>query len=285
VQVDVALDAGASLGEGPVWDAATNQLVWVDIDLGTVHRFRPGDQQTTAIHVGQEVGCAVPRAGGGLMLAMRDGFAALPRDGRSAELVAAVESDRPGSRMNDGACDGRGRFWAGTMSRTGGSCDAGLYRLDPDLRVMRVLGGVSVSNGIGWSPDHRSMYYVDSPLGRVDVFDFDIDTGALAGRRTLVDVPSEHGMPDGLAVDAEGFVWLALFGGGAVQRFGPDGRPDGRLELPVSRVTSCCFGDPDLSTLYITTASRGGEPPEPLAGALFACRPDVAGLPATPFAG
>jgi sugar lactone lactonase YvrE len=281
VRVEVAVDAGASLGEGPVWDSSANQLVWVDVEAGTVHRFSPPDGGTTAIDVGQEVGCAVPRAGGGLMLALRDGFAALPADGRSAELLAAIELDGPGARMNDGACDGRGRFWAGTMSRAARA--AGLYRLDPDLSLTRVLDGVTVSNGIAWSPDDRRMYYVDSALQRIDVFDFDVDTGAIARRRTLVEIPAEQGVPDGLTVDAEGAVWLALFGGGAVQRYRPDGRLDERLELPVSHVTSCCFGDPDLSTLYITSASRAGG--GRLAGALLACRPGMAGLPAMPFAG
>jgi sugar lactone lactonase YvrE len=282
--VSVAEAAAASLGEGPVWDGERAELVWVDIDRGLVHRHSPTGGAREPIAVGQSVGCAVPRATGGLVLAVRDGFATLAPDGAALELVAAVERERHDTRMNDGACDSRGRFWAGTMSLTGDTRGAALYRLDADLTVKRVLPGVSVSNGLGWSPDDTLMYHVDTPRGRVDVFDFETAGGTVAGRRAVIDVPREHGKPDGLAVDAEGGIWVALWGGGAVHRYTPEGSLDGRIQLPVSQVTSCCFGGPDLSTLYVTSAARGAEH-EPLAGALFACRPGVSGLPTTPFAG
>jgi sugar lactone lactonase YvrE len=277
---DALAAAPAELGEGPVWDAHRGELVWVDIDRGLVHRRLDGGAAET-LDVGQPVGCAVPRARGGLALALRDGFALLPPGG-VPRLVAPVERDRPTTRMNDGACDSRGRFWAGTMSLRGDTRTAALYRLDPDLRVTRVLPGISVSNGIGWAPDGSTLYHVDSPRRRIDVYGFDPHSGAIAGRRAVIPVDAELGIPDGLAVDAEGGVWVALWGGAAVQRFF-EGRLDERVELPVTNVTSCCFGGPDLETLYVTTARRGAR--EPLAGALFACRPGVAGLPATPFAG
>jgi len=279
-----AAAAPAELGEGPVWDAAREELVWVDVDRGLVHRRSRGRADVT-MDVGQPVGCAVPRAAGGLALAVRDGFALLPGDGSGdARLVAAVERQRPDTRMNDGACDACGRFWAGTMSLAGDTRGAALYRLDPDLAVTRVLPGISVSNGIGWSPDGSALYHVDSPRRRIDVYDFDAPTASVAGRRAVVAVDAELGTPDGLAVDAEGGVWVALWGGGAVHRYGPDGALEERLELPVTNVTSCCFGGRDLGTLYVTTAARGAAH-EPLAGLLFACRPGVRGLPATPFAG
>jgi sugar lactone lactonase YvrE len=282
--VSVAVAAAAALGEGPVWDSERAELVWVDIDRGLVHRHSPGGGAYRPVAVGQSVGCAVPRAAGGLALAVRDGFATLPAGGDALELVAGVERERNDTRMNDGACDSRGRFWAGTMSLTGDTRSAALYRLDADLTVTRVLPGVSVSNGIGWSPDDALMYHVDTPRGRVDVFDFEAVGGTLAGRRAVIDVAPEHGRPDGLSVDAEGGIWVALWGGGAVHRYTPSGSLDARLELPVSQVTSCCFGGPGLSTLYVTTAARGAAD-EPLAGALFACTPGVSGLPSTPFAG
>jgi sugar lactone lactonase YvrE len=147
-----------------------------------------------------------------------------------------------------------------------------------------MLPGISVSNGIGWSPDCSALYHVDSARRRVDVYDFDAVAGTVAGRRAVVAVPAELGAPDGLAVDAEGGLWVALWGGSAVHRYGPDGALEERLELPVTNVTSCCFGGSDLKTLYVTTAARGAAG-EPLAGALFAYRPGVRGLPATPFAG
>lgn len=274
----------AELGESPVWDAARGELVWVDIDRGLVHRRGAGRPDVT-LDVGQPVGCAVPRAGGGLALALRDGFALLPPGGDGpARLVAPVEARRTDTRMNDGACDARGRFFAGTMSLAGDTRTAALYRLDPDLSVTRLLPGVSVSNGIGWSPDGALLYHVDSPRGRIDVYDFDESGGTLAGRRAVIPVAADRGVPDGLTVDAEGGVWVALFGGAAAHRYTPEGALDEVLELPVSGVTSLSFGDADLATLYVTTASRGAAH-EPLAGALFACRPGVAGRAATPFAG
>lgn len=278
-----AAAAPAELGEGPVWDAAREELIWVDIDRGLVHRRSRGRSDLT-VDVGQPVGCAVPRAGGGLALALRDGFGLLSPGGGRARLVAPVERDRLDTRMNDGACDGRGRLWAGTMSLRGDTRTAALYRLDPDLSVTRVLPGISVSNGIAWSPDWSVLYHVDSPRRRIDLYDFDLATAAVGGRRAVIPVDPGLGSPDGLTVDAEGGVWVALWGGGAVLRFSPTRALDETLELPVTNVTSCCFGDRDLGTLYVTTAARGAAH-EPLAGAVFACRPGVAGLPATPFAG
>lgn len=278
-----AAAAPSELGEGPVWDAARSDLIWVDIDRGLVHRRSRGRADET-IDVGQPVGCAVPRAAGGLALALRDGFGLLPRGGGQARLVAPVEADRRSTRMNDGACDSRGRFWAGTMSLTGDTCSAALYRLDPDLNVTRVLPGISVSNGIGWSPDGSVLYHVDSPRRRVDLYEFDASAGAIIDRRAVIPIDAGFGTPDGLTVDADGGLWVALWGGGAVLRFSPEGVLDRRLEIPATNVTSCCFGDSDLGTLYVTTAARGAAH-EPLAGALFACRPGVVGLLATPFAG
>jgi sugar lactone lactonase YvrE len=278
-----AVAAPALLGEGPVWDAVRSELVWVDIERGLIHRLGPDGAQSS-VDAGQPVGCAVPRARGGLALALRDGFALLPAGGGEPRLVAPVEDGRPDMRMNDGGCDRRGRFWAGTMSLTGDTRTAALYRLDAELRVTRVLPGVSISNGLGWSPDDRWLYHVDTARRRIDVYEFDLAHGTIGGRRAVIAVAPEDGRPDGLAVDAEGGIWVALWGGGAVRRYTPDGCEDARVELPVSQVTSCCFGGPDLATLYVTSACRGAEH-EPLAGSLFACRPGVTGLPATPFAG
>ena len=243
-----AAAAPAELGEAPVWDSDRGELVWVDIDRGLVHRRSPGRADVT-LDAGQPVGCAVPRAGGGLALALRDGFALLPRGGGPARVVAPVEGDRADTRMNDGACDPRGRFWAGTMSLRGDTRSAALYRLDPDLHVTRVLPGISVSNGIGWAPDGETLYHVDSPRRRIDVYDFDTASGTIAGRRAAIPVDARLGIPDGLTVDAEGGVWVALWGGSAVQRHSAEGAVDERIDLPVTNVTSCCFGDSDLGTL------------------------------------
>jgi sugar lactone lactonase YvrE len=262
----------AALGEGPCWDAATGSLYWVDITAGQVHRL-DGDGAHRRWDAGQAVGAVVLRSSGGLVLAARGGFLALDTvTGDVAPLVALDLGD--GCRMNDGACDEAGRFFAGSMADDESPGRGTLYRLDPDHSVAEVIGGVTVSNGIGWSPDGGLMYYIDSPTRRVDVLDYDPATGAAAGRRPFAAIDAGDAIPDGLAVDAEGGVWVALWDGGAVLRFGPDGRLRGSLELPAPRVTSCAFGGPDLETLYITTAAGPGD----AGGELFSARAGVAGL-------
>ena len=281
---ELVLDARARLGEGPVWDAGAGELLWVDVLAGLVHRFDPGSGADRLLEVGQPVGAVVPRAAGGYALAVRDGFAVA--DGDGVRLVAEVEADRPETRMNDGACDSRGRFWAGTMrfdERAGGGC---LYRLDATGKVETMLRDVTVSNGVAWSPDDRVLYYVDTPTLGIDAFDYEPETGAISGRRRIVTIEGGAGSPDGLVVDAEGCIWLALWEGWAVRRYAPDGALLGAVELPVARVTKPAFGGEELTDLYVTTAAPADpDPAQPHAGGLFRLRPGVRGLPATPYAG
>jgi sugar lactone lactonase YvrE len=269
----------ATLGEGPCWDSASGSLYWVDIPAGRVHRL-DGDGAHHSWDVGQEVGAVVVRASGGLVLAARSGFLTLnPGTGAVAPLVPLGLA--PGVRMNDGACDRAGRFFAGSMADDEAPDRGTLYRLDPDHSVATVIGGVTISNGIGWSPDGATMYYIDSPTRRVDVFDYDPATGDISGRRPFAAIDAGDAIPDGLAVDAEGGVWVALWDGGAVLRFGPDGRLREPLELPTPRVTSCAFGGPDLETLFITTAAG----PATSGGELFAAAAGVAGLASHAYRG
>jgi sugar lactone lactonase YvrE len=270
----------AALGEGPCWEPAEAALYWTDIPAHRVHQLA-ADGTHAAWDAGQPVGAIAARASGGLALAAKDGFWALdPATGQLA-LLAHVEADLPGTRMNDGACDSTGRFFAGTIAEDESPGAGTLYRLDPDHRVTPVLPGVTISNGIGWSPDESLMYYVDSPTGSVDIFDYDATSGAIGNRRPLASVGSGGAVPDGLAVDSGGDIWVALWGGSALVRYGPDGRLKQTLEIPAAHVTSCAFGGPDLATLYITTADGPGRCP----GALFACQPGATGLPPSPFRG
>jgi sugar lactone lactonase YvrE len=207
------------------------------------------------------------------------------------DVIAEIESDKIGNRVNDAKCDSRGRFWVGTMAydwqthRGAGS----LYRVDPDGSVLPALTGVSLSNGLAWSPDDATFYYVDSATQRIDQFAFDADAGRLANRRSLCTVPAQAGVPDGLTIDADGYLWLALWGGGALWRIEPlNGVVDRVITLPVTQVTSCAFGGPDLSDLYVTSAavglSQSALSDQPLAGGLFRIRPGVTGRPTQRFA-
>ena len=270
----------ATLGEGPVWDGRDQSLYWVDIPESRVHQLAR-DGSLSSWDTGQPVGAVVPRASGGLVVAARDGFMGLDPASGTLTMLAEVEKDQPGNRMNDGACDRAGRFYAGTMAFDESPEAGALYRLDPDLSVTTVLTGVGTSNGIGWSPDDRLMYYVDSQVHRVDVLDYDPATGQIGGRRPFKEVGGGDVVPDGLTVDADGGVWVAVWGGYALLHHDADGRLIETLELPAAQVTSCVFGGPDLDRLYITTAAGPGES----AGALFVCQPGVTGQPSHPFRG
>jgi sugar lactone lactonase YvrE len=290
LETELVLDARADVGECPVWDVRSGTLVWVDITAGRVHRFDPDTGRDESVEAGEQVGSIAPRADGGLVLALERGFAVQREWGAAIELVAAVGADDPTSRMNDGKCDAAGRFWAGTMA-----VDAdpeprhGLYRLDANGEVAAVLTGVGMSNGIGWSPDGRTMYFVDSPTQRVDAFDYDLRSGTPSRRRRLVEIPSEQGTPDGLAVDADGCLWVAFWGGWCVRRYSDRGVLLGVVDVPVERVTSCSFGGHGLEDLYVTTARSGVLADEleaqPFAGGVFRIRPGVAGSPPRAYGG
>jgi sugar lactone lactonase YvrE len=282
---ELVLDAHAELGEGPLWDARTGELLWVDLLRGIVHRFDPATGRDRPFEAGRPVGAVVPRARGGYVLAVQDGFAFADDEGREERLVE-VEADRAESRMNDGACDSRGRFWAGTMHFDCVTCIGTLYRLDADLTVHPMLSDVTVSNGIGWSPDERVMYFADTGTPFVDAFDFAPETGAIAGRRRFATIEEGAGEPDGLVVDAEGCVWVALWNGWAVRRYAPDGTHLATVDVPVERVTKPAFGGADLADLYVTTAAADDpDADQPHAGGVFRLRPGVRGLPVNAFAG
>ncbi len=289
--LELLVNAHAIVGEGPVWSVKESVLYWVDIMGHLVHRFDPERGTDVTFDVGQPVGALVVREAGGLVLALRDGFAAFDPGSGRLDMLAPVEADDPTTRMNDGKCDSAGRFWAGTMAfeQRAGKPAGSLYRMDRQHVVTRVLTGVSVSNGLDWADGDRLMYYIDTPLGGVDVFDFDAESGEISGRRRLATLPPGNGGPDGMTLDAVGYLWVAVWGGWAVHRYAPDGTLDRVIRLPVSQVSCCAFGGPDLKDLYITTATENLEEErlarEPLAGALFRCRPGVAGRAAFTYKG
>ncbi len=283
---EVVVEA-AALGEGPRWDAASRSLLWVDIPGHRVHRYDPATGEDAAELVPGVVSLALPRRRGGTVIGLPDGLHLL--DGERSPLLVPIEAGRADTRTNDGACDSAGRLWVGTMALDERSPIGALYRVDAGLAVTTVLTGTTISNGLGWSPSGRHFYFIDSPTRRVDVFDCDPETGALEGRRRFAAVEVEGAVPDGMAVDAEGGVWVALHGGWGLRRYAPDGEPAAVVDLPVARVTSCCFGGDDLRDLYVTTRRDGLSASElaaqPLAGALLRLDVGVAGLPTHAFAG
>ena len=278
----------ACIGEGPVWDPRIGRLLWVDIANRMVFMTDPADGSTSQRRLPLAVGVVLPRAPGGYVAALEDGFYALPDQGEP-ELIVALEADDPRTRFNDGEIDPQGRFWAGTMGWHAEPELGSLYRLDPDGTAHRMLSGVTISNGLGWSPDGSIMYYVDTATLRIDQFDFDAVSGSIANRRVFVTISEGGGRPDGLTVDRDGAVWVATWPGYGVHRYLPDGSLDAVIPLPVSNVSSCELGGADLRDLYITTAwellSEEEHAAQPLAGSLFRSRVEVPGRARRPFAG
>jgi len=285
---EIAIDSRATLGEGPVWDEQRQLLLWLDILPGLVHRFDPATGSDDVLRVGKPVGSAGLRRSGGLVLAVEDGFALLDKDWQRVGQ-AVVEHPGPRARFNEGKCDPAGRFLAGTMAYDLTPGAGSLYRLDPDLTVTKLLDGVTISNGLTWSADGTTMYYIDSPTQGVDAFDYDPGTGRLANRRRIVDIPAVAGLPDGMTIDAEGCLWVALYGGAAVHRYTPEGRLDTTLSFPATNITCPVFGGPGLGLLYVTSARDGLDErqlaAQPHAGAVFTADVGAQGLPGLRFAG
>jgi sugar lactone lactonase YvrE len=266
-------------GEGPVW--IDGRLCLVDMLAGDVVTLDDDGAVRERLHVGEVAATVRPRRDRGLVVAVERGFALVAADG-TVTPMPEVWSD-PGVRMNDGGTDPDGRFYCGSMAYDMTPGAGALYRLDPGGDVTIVLPSVTCSNGLAWSPDGTTAYYIDSLTYRIDAFDYDRE---LSNRRPFATVEDGQGMPDGLTVDREGGIWVAFWGGSAVRRYGPEGTVDEVLELPVTQVTACTFGGPALDELYITTSRMEvpeGEQPE--AGSVYRARPGVVGLPAAPFAG
>lgn len=266
-------DMRADLGESPVWDAAQNRLIWIDIRLHRLYTTDVTSGETTHRDLPGSPGCVALTEQGGLLLAIGQDLLTYRADG-DLRTIASLPTASIG-RFNDGKPDALGRFWVGTATLEG-HADCGLWQFEAGRGFAEMAPGVSMSNGLGWSPDGSRMYYVDSMCPRIDAFDYDAETGHVSGRRPWA-LLSEGSLPDGLCVDAEGCVWLAVWGQSMVICFGPDGTEVGRIAVPTPLVTSCAFGGADLSTLFITTACE--DEGDPFAGRLFAIEPGAKGLP------
>ena len=288
--VELLVDAHAQVGEGPLWDEEQQVLYWVDILSSLLYIYDPATGENRALDVGQHVGTVVTRASGGLMLAVREGFASFDLETQGLTLIANPEAHITGNRFNDGKCDPAGRFWAGTMAYENPTNQGSLYRLDTDLSVHKIFGDVAISNGIIWSLDHTTMYYIDTLRKNVRAFDYADDTGDISNERVIINVPEEIGMPDGMAIDSEGMLWVAHYGGSCVSRWNPNtAQLLLKIDLPVTQVTACAFGGPNLDILFITSAAQELDAAElarqPLAGGLFAIKTPYQGVPSFRFGG
>lgn len=286
---EIALAACATLGEGALWDHHTATLLWVDILEKRVMRFDPRTGRNQVLQLDTLVGTVVPTERGALLVAVREGLARLdPSTGQLSGLVTPPGHDPQKVRFNDGKCDALGRLWAGSMALDESPGQGALYSLDVSGTLQQHLSRVSISNGLAWNADSTRMYYVDTPRRIVDAFDFDLASGQISGRRTAIEFTPADGYPDGMTIDVEGLLWVAMWGGSAVLRCDPSsGRILERVAFPASHITSCAFGGPNRDTLYVTSARVGLSEEklarEPHAGALFAWPAPVAGVPARYF--
>ena len=273
----------AALAEGPRWDARTQRLLWVDIDGPALHELDPDTGIDRAIGLPAKVTAAAPTTTNEnrVLVALADRLAMVDLTTGGHEPLAPFPHRRAGMRANDGAVDPAGRFWIGTMADDEAPDLASLYRLEPGGSLTAVVDPVSLSNGLGWAAAEQRMYYIDSPTKRIDVLDYDAATGEVENRRPFAEIEDGMGIPDGLALDVEDGVWVALYGGAQVRRYGPGGTLDAVIGVPADNVTACGFGGEDGHRLFITTARS----PQELGGSLFEADPGIAGPPAALFAG
>ena len=272
INVELAAKLDCNVGEGPFWDDVKQELYFVDIMNKQIKVFSPSSKSVETVQFNQEIGAVFLDQKSNLIVAARDGIFAATRDGVLETLLAPIELEDTSIRTNDAKCDANGRMWVGTMAFDFTQGAAALFSFDSkDLK--KVVPDLTISNGIGWSLDKKTMYFIDSPTKRVDIFDFDLESGELGNRRPFLLLGDLDAFPDGLTTDEDGGVWVALFGGGEVRRFDPQGTLTHIVEVPVKQVTSCCFGGADMSELYITTAQNGMDSDslirQPLAGSLF----------------
>jgi sugar lactone lactonase YvrE len=289
-----------NLGESVLWSPAENAIYWVDGLEPAIYRRDIQLRETKKWTMPDEAGCIGLRKNGGLVVALRSGFYTFDIGQDVLKPICDPESDRPRSRFNDGKVDRRGRFWSGTVqeSLTVGTADSNakyydpvgnLWRLDADRTAHKMAEGITMNNGLCWSPDNRRLYFSDSFTREIVIYDFELETGDIANRRLFASIPKARGVCDGATVDAEGCFWCANIDGACVTRYDPDGKVERIVNLPVSRPTSCCFGGPDMRTLFITTAQRRLSAEElrlqPLAGCLLAIDTEVTGVPEPEFLG
>ncbi|WP_168120184.1 SMP-30/gluconolactonase/LRE family protein [Paenibacillus sp. HB172176] len=286
----LAVDAKAQLGEGPCWDAKNGLLYWVDIMGKNIHVHNPEMDTNEIIPVGMHVGSMALRQSGGIVMAADQGFYSLAPASRRVELLHAPSEELPTNRFNDGKCDPSGRFWAGSMPFEGGAPTGHLYCMEADFKVRHMRDGIRCSNGLAWSLDQSTMYYIDTPTREVAAFRYDAGTGDIESPKVAISVPKEEGSPDGMTIDEEGMLWIAHWGGYKVSRWNPEtGKKLDEIAVPAAQVTSCAFGGKNRNELYITSARIGLDEDtlqkQPHAGGVFKIELNVRGQESFVFQG
>jgi len=287
-QPELLLNACAQLGEGPAWDAARGRLSWVDIYAGDLHLYDPKTNLDEKIAAGAPLGCAAPTRSGNLILGLGNGIATLNLDPVKLTWLAAPEAYLPGNRFNDGKCGPDGRFLAGTMDNSEKEASGALYSYSPDGTLKTLIAGVRISNGLAWSPDHQTLYYIDTPTFKVMAYDYDLASGEVGHPRVAVATPPALGWPDGMTSDAAGRLWVCMWGGAAITVWDPaNGKLLEKIALPAKNVTACVFGGENGTDLFVTSARKGLETADlteyPLTGGLFRLQTDVTGMPTFVF--
>lgn len=271
---EIVTDHQCELGEGPVWDADQNRIIWVDIISGEIHSFYLSTHKHTTIQLHEMVGAVALRRTGGLVAALQSGIYTVDEHSGQTTFIHNPEKHIQGNRFNDGKCDPQGRFWIGSMSIDESIVNGNLYRFDGNWQLFHFERHIGCSNGLAWSSDSKIMYYIDSPTRKVFAYDYEANLGTIFNKRVVITIPEGKGFPDGMTIDTEGMLWIALWGGWGIVRYNPHtGELLEKIAIPVEKVTSCTFGGPNLSDLYVTTASRDLTEEErkaqPLAGSLF----------------
>ncbi len=282
---ELVLDTKSELGEGALWNYKTGELWWVNIKGEILNFYNPSTAYNKEMFTGQMIGTVVPAESGNALVALKNGIYSFDISTGSKKQLVNPEEHLPENRFNDGKCDPAGRFWAGTLNMSGEKNVATLYRFDPDSTIHPMIKNVSISNGIVWSPDKTKMYYIDTPTKKVMGYDYNNETGEISNPEVSVVIPDGMGSPDGMTIDADGNIWVALWGGSAVRCWNPEtGELLQTINVPAKNVTSCAFGDDDLGTLYITSARESTTDEElekfPHAGGVFKFRPGVKGMEA-----
>ncbi len=284
MQIELVLNSKCIIGEGPSWDERTNTIYYIDLLGNSIYSF--DGQKVEHMYLDENLGAAVVRESGGMMAVTLTGYHFVDFPNGESRQIFDPEAQRENSRFNDGKCDAKGRFWAGTMSRALDSGygealpESALWCMDTDGKVSLKLDKVIQGNGMGWTMDNKKMYFIDSQTYTVQEFDFDLEKGAISNGRIAVRVPKEMGLPDGMTVDSEGMIWVALWGGGAVSRWNPaTGELLQKIDIPAKNVTACTFGGPNMDELYVTTAKLDtDEQKYPYAGGLFKIKMDITGI-------